>query len=336
MKVFKPLSVPVPRGPIGSLVDLLLGALQFGTRRKGIGLHSTRCPLQAHSQKSLAPRLASLGSQVVPVPSDAQPAAEDPLVWRHLGISLRFARECILAFDLDADHTVAHLGKRMHVSFASLPGAGARPAVELYKEARTLDGFPAVGEATMFVLHSPDVAFADLVASLGSYSQHHNLDPQRTFFWLAAFARHRLPLNERQLRIIRPAGAHPRLSAHWDRNTSFQLQLIQKTPHVASFDARLRTALNEHERAISGAPAEPLPPCLLHSSAMSAVPHSLETDNHSIMPIPALVALFDDESRPAALEDKQETSYYLLRYMSPPTTTCSFFKDKEAPFKIAA
>lgn len=325
--VFKPLSIPVPRGPIGFLIDLLLSALRAVTKSTSMGPSSTRRVRQA------APRTSTiLGSKVMPVPSDTQPAAAVSLGWPHLGISLRFARECISAFGLEADHSVVHLGKLMHIAFASLPGAGARPAVELYQEARTLDGHPAVGEATMFVLHAPEVAFIDLVAALSSYSRHHDLDPQRTFFWIAAFARRRLPLNERQLRITRPARSRVQTLIRWDWDTSFQLQVMQVTHHVGDFDARLRTALDEHERALSGVRAEPLP-CPLHSSAFADVRHGLDpkADEHLTVPIPALIASLNDASPSAAHEGKREQSYSLLRYTSQPTT-CSF---QDTSFKIA-
>lgn len=321
--VFKPLSVPVPGGPVGFIVGMLFGALRVVTNCACFGPGSIKYTIKVPENDIPA------CSQVLPLPTDAQPVAEEAPDWLHLGISLRFAQEHISVFELGEHQSAVDLGKLMHISFKSLRGAGSLSAVELYHDARTLDGSRAVGEATVFVDHDPEAHLIDIVAALRSYLEQHKLDPQNTFFWLAAFSRRRLPLAERQLRIKKPQKHRPAdfFLNRWDWDTSFKLLLIQESHCNCAFDAHLRTILKEYECVLSGIPVKPRDP--FHFQSLPAVhgmrfdgvkPHGLsehpnKTEQHSITPLAPLVAVLDGELESVANQQVREgKTYYLLRY----------------------
>lgn len=247
MLVFRPLSVNVPVGPFGWLLS--------------------RIP----SKKHAVPQGLLCASRVAPL-CDSTAASPDalgkPLDWIGLGISLRFAREFIHALGIDPTDSVAAVRKRMLASFAGLPrGAGVRSAVELYRDARTLDGAPAVGAATVFVVHAPDAPYVSLVEAIGLHASEHGLPAHETFFWFDLFtcrplARRCAALRQRELQqtVQTMRAARSVALALGSHDVPRALSLLTCAYHLGCCDAeRVHIVLPAREqarfrRALVGAP----------------------------------------------------------------------------------
>lgn len=204
-----------------------------------------------------------------------------------LGISLRFARECIRTLGLNETHPVAGARRELVDHFERYAGgAGLRPVVELYEQARTFDGEPAVGEATVLVLHAPEMPFVQLAEALTDYTRHQQ-DEARTFFWLSAFAGQNVPLFD-AISMVRSVGRVAIALEKWDSPLPMELLAQAAQLNARALDrVDVAIALPEQERArLTRAVAEA--PEATRDMMLAATLASLE---ESIRAAPSLLAL---------------------------------------------
>lgn len=172
--------------------------------------------------------------------------------WLSLGVTLRFMQECHSALDLDETHSAAAVRRKMVGQLQNFGGAGRRSVVELYEGTRTLDGQPAVGEATVLVVHVDEMPFIHLAEALADYVQQHKLDPSKAYFWIAEFSRRSVPQRPRELaetvRVMRAAGRVVIALKEWDSAMPLEL-LAQPAALDALEHVHLATALPDRERA---------------------------------------------------------------------------------------
>lgn len=261
--VFKPLTVTVPVGPFGFLANLLRATLTLAAAYLRIRPEAVfrRVRLMRYSPARTS---TTMGVQVAPLPAEGQAthstvsaagSTDEPPEWPKYGITLRFAREYIAALDLNALQSTAEVGRKMRASFACVVGASTHSAVDLYRDARTLDGNAAVSEASVFVIHSPSIPFTELVDALAGYAQQHGLEPQQTF-WIGIFSRRQLPLSQRNLneavRVMREVGRVALVLERWDGYVPLGLlaQALQlEGGEGGDLQLHVRIALAERERA---------------------------------------------------------------------------------------
>lgn len=220
MVVFKPLVVPVPVGPLGLVYGFLArSARQLREFRVRLARQRRAKPAAA-AQLRRTPRRAV---SVAPLRSASKGSAGsegEPMEWLRLGTSLRFARECIWALDLDEAASAAAVRGVMVDQFARFEGACRRSVVELYERTRTLNGEAAVGGATVLILHAPEMPFAQLTEAVADYATQSRVESREIFFWLAAFSRRNEPLVRREalemVRLVRAIGRVAIALPRWD------------------------------------------------------------------------------------------------------------------------
>lgn len=249
--VFRPFIVPVPVGPlgyVGGLIAALVARCRARARR------AARAGSAKPATDVLAAHKPAQRARVAPLenPSlSAMAAPAEPMLWLQLGISLRFARECQWALDLDVSRSAAHARGRM-LGSAGAAGARLRSVVERYEMARTLDGEPAVGRATVLVVHSAEMPFGQLTEALAAYEGQHRAEGRPQFFWLADFSRRKVLLRQRELletiELIRATRRVAIALERWDSPMPMEL-LAQAAAQDALQDVDVSIILPDAERA---------------------------------------------------------------------------------------
>lgn len=268
---FKP-NGPVPFGPFGFLVT-------------GLARIARLC--RAEVRGARAGHVEAAVVRPTRRAASSRPEGDAAAGSLSLGISLRFARECIRTLGLNETHPVAGARRELVDHFERYAGsAGLRPVVELYEQARTFDGEPAVGEATVLVLHAPDIPFVQLAEALTDYARHQQ-DEARTFFWLSAFAGQNEPLFD-AVSMVRFVGRVAIALEKWDSPLPMELLAQAVQLNARALDrVDVAIALPEQERArLARAVAEA--PEATRDTMLAATLAGLE---ESIRAAPSLLAL---------------------------------------------